>query len=136
MAGMKRTDNRGRILRDGESQRSNGTYRYRYVDDDGKRKDVYSHRLVATDRADASYKNELSLREKEKKIQRDLDDGIRTGSNNKVTLNDLFTLYMSGKRDLFDFYALSIYTYKHKSQNEGGDRHGTVQRNYESCKAK
>ena len=32
MATAKRTDTRGRILKDGESQRSDGIYRYRYTD--------------------------------------------------------------------------------------------------------
>ena len=50
MAATKRTDNRGRILKDGESQRPDGTYRYRYTDALGKRRDVYSNRLVATDK--------------------------------------------------------------------------------------
>ena len=40
MAGLKRTDNRGRILKDGETQRKDGTYRYRYVDADGVRRDA------------------------------------------------------------------------------------------------
>ena len=41
MAGLKRTDNKGRILKDGESQRKDGSYRYRYTDADGVRRDVY-----------------------------------------------------------------------------------------------
>ena len=40
MATAKRTDTRGRILKDGESQRSDGIYRYRYTDAYGKRHDV------------------------------------------------------------------------------------------------
>ena len=34
----KRKDNKGRILRAGESQRSNGSYMYRYTDINRKRK--------------------------------------------------------------------------------------------------
>ena len=34
----KRRDNRNRILREGEYQRSDGRYRFRYIDEDGKRK--------------------------------------------------------------------------------------------------
>ena len=45
----KRRDNRNRILREGEYQRTDGRYRFRYIDEDGKGK-----------------KRELSLREKEK----------------------------------------------------------------------
>ena len=46
MATAKRTDTRGRILKDGESQRSDGIYRYRYTDAYGKRHDVYSNRRL------------------------------------------------------------------------------------------
>lgn len=34
----KRRDNRNRILREGEYQRSDGRYRFRYIDEDGKGK--------------------------------------------------------------------------------------------------
>lgn len=45
----KRRDNKNRILRTGESQRSDGRYEYKYTDILGKRKSVYSWRLVSTD---------------------------------------------------------------------------------------
>ena len=32
MAGQKRTDNKGRILKDNETQRKDGTYRFTYTD--------------------------------------------------------------------------------------------------------
>lgn len=100
MAATKRTDNRGRILKDGESQRPDGTYRYRYTDALGKRRDVYSNRLVATDKVPKGSKPDLSLREKEKQINRDLDDGIKAQVENSATLNELFSLYMSTKTKL------------------------------------
>ncbi len=34
----KRRDNRNRILREGEYQRADGRYRFRYIDEDGKEK--------------------------------------------------------------------------------------------------
>ena len=34
----KRRDNRNRILREGEYQRKDGRYRFRYIDEDGKEK--------------------------------------------------------------------------------------------------
>ncbi len=45
MLSEKRRDNRNRILREGEYQRSDGRYRFRYIDEDGKEKNVYSWRL-------------------------------------------------------------------------------------------
>ena len=46
----KRRDSKGRILRDGEVQRSDGMYMYRYHDAKGVRRCLYSWRLVKTDK--------------------------------------------------------------------------------------
>lgn len=43
----KRKDSRGRVLKDGESQRSNGTYMYRYTDIRKNRKCIYAPTLEA-----------------------------------------------------------------------------------------
>ena len=46
----KRKDNKGRILKDGEYQRANGQYEYRYTDSfSGKQRSVYAWRLNETD---------------------------------------------------------------------------------------
>ena len=42
----KRRDNRNRILREGEYQRKDGRYRFRYIDEDGKEKNVYSCQVL------------------------------------------------------------------------------------------
>ena len=55
----KRRDNRNRILREGEYQRTDGRYRYRYIDEDGKEKNVYSWRL---DKNDPTPKTESGIR--------------------------------------------------------------------------
>lgn len=78
----KRRDNRNRILREGEYQRTDGRYRYRYIDEDGKEKNVYSWRLDKNDPTPRGKKRELSLREKEKQIQADLFDHIVTRGGN------------------------------------------------------
>ena len=49
MNDAKRRDNKGRLLRTGESQRDDGRYMYRYKDPYGKVKTVYSWRLTSTD---------------------------------------------------------------------------------------
>ena len=74
----KRRDKRNRILREGEYQRADGRYRYRYIDEIGKEKWVYSWRLDKNDPTPRGKKRELSLREKEKQIQADLFDHIVT----------------------------------------------------------
>lgn len=87
MAGKKRTDNKGRILKTGEMQRSeDNRYLYRYVDLTGKKRTIYAVTLQ-------------ELREKEKQIERDLQDGIDSNKGN-LTLNQLFGIYMETKSDL------------------------------------
>ncbi len=87
MAGKKKTDNKGRILRTGEMQRpEDNRYLYRYFDSTGKRRIIYALTLS-------------ELREKEKQIQRDLQDGIDI-SRSDMTLNQLFQMYMDNKTDL------------------------------------
>ena len=92
----KRRDNRNRILREGEYQRTDGRYRYRYIDEDGKEKNVYSWRLDKHDPTPRGKKRELSLREKEKQIQADLFDHIVTRGGN-YTVVELVEKYTSLK---------------------------------------
>ena len=123
MAGQKRTDNKGRILKDGETQRKNGTYRFTYTDADGNRHDVYSRRLVPTDRLPPGCKDDLSLREKERKIIRDLEDGIKATVENRATLNDLFNLYISNKPELKQSTRANyLYMYKKYVQDDIGKK--------------
>ena len=60
----KRRDSKNRVLRYGESQRPDGRYAFKYKDNDGKIKFVYSWRLDKNDRTPAGKRPELSLREK------------------------------------------------------------------------
>lgn len=123
MAGQKRTDNKGRILKDGETQRKDGSYRFTYTDADGKRHDVYSRRLVPTDRLPPGCKDDLSLREKERKILRDLEDGIKATVENRATLNDLFNLYISNKPELKQSTRSNyLYMYKKYVQDDIGKK--------------
>ena len=72
----KRRDSKGRLLKSGESQRSDGRYAYKYTDTFGKPQFVYSWKLVPTDKIPAGKRPDLSLREKVKQIQQDIADGI------------------------------------------------------------
>ena len=71
----KRRDNKNRVLHNGESQRKDGRYVYKYTDPNGESRSVYSWRLDVTDRHPAGKPKDLSLREKEKQIQNDLLNG-------------------------------------------------------------
>lgn len=96
----RRKDIRGRNLKDGEDQRPDGRYRFRYIDRNDQRQAVYSWRLVPTDKVPAGKRDGLSLREKEREIQNDIRDGIDGYKAAKITLDDMFKAYMSGKREL------------------------------------
>ena len=65
----KRRDNRNRILRNGESQRSDGRYMFKYLDSLGQVKYVYSWRLDKNDRTPPGRKRELSLRERKNRLK-------------------------------------------------------------------
>ena len=69
----KRRDSKNRILQNGESQRKDGKYEFKYVDVNGTRRSAYSWKLVATDKVPEGKRCELSLREMEKQIRRDLE---------------------------------------------------------------
>ena len=84
MATERRKDNKNRILKDGEYQRSNGTYEYKWSDRRGKRHSVYAPTLA-------------ELRKKEDDVKRDVLDGIRISEKN-LTINDLYELWIKVKR--------------------------------------
>ncbi len=92
----KRRDNRGRILRNGEIQKPDGRYRFKYMDAFGQPKYVYSWRLDKNDRMPAGKKPEPSLREKEKQINADLFDQI-VPEGGKMTVLSLVEKYVSLK---------------------------------------
>ena len=75
---MARKDNKGRNLRNGENQRADGRYMYRYLDEmTGKRVAIYDTDLA-------------SLRKREKEIEKDLDDQLLTKTSHSK--NGLRTL--------------------------------------------
>lgn len=82
----KRRDSKGRILKDGESQRANGTYDYRYTDIHKKRRCIYAKSLT-------------ELRKKEDEIRRDIADGIDYAAG-EITVAELVDRYINLKRGL------------------------------------
>ena len=81
-----RKDNKGRNLRPGETQRSDGNYMFVYMLGK-KKKYIYDTDLAA-------------LRAKEKQLTKDADDGVRTQEAMKITLNDMFKVLMDTKLQL------------------------------------
>ena len=82
----KRRDQKGRILKTGESQRNDGHYMFRYTDIHKKRRYVYAKTLE-------------ELWQKEANIQRDTVDGIDYAAG-EMTVIELVTRYMNLKRSL------------------------------------
>lgn len=96
----KRRDNKNRILRNGESQRKDGRYAFKYVDANGQVQFVYSWKLEKTDKTPTGKRDDISLREKEKIIQRDLYDGIvpNGGEMTVIQLVEKYVLQKTGVR--------------------------------------
>jgi integrase len=95
----KRYDKKHRLLKQGESERTDGYYQYRYTDRKGKRHTITAPTLE-------------ELREREEQIIRDKSDGIRAEAKN-VTLDDMFELWSRLKRGLKgNTYQNYCYMYK------------------------
>ena len=86
MARPKRKDKSRTVLRTGELQRSDGSYRYSWTDENHKRRYVYAKTLEA-------------LRIKEEAIEKDKSDGIKAEAR-YITINDLYELWKDLKRGL------------------------------------
>ena len=84
----KRKDNNKRVLKEGEYQRSSGTYEYKWRDKIGNRHSVSAATLE-------------ELREKENDILRDQLDGIQIKPNN-LTINNIYDMWVKLKRGLKD----------------------------------
>jgi len=92
----KRRDNKGRILRTGESQRADLTYMYRYSTPDGKRKTIYAPTLK-------------ELRDKEDVIIASLSNG-NYKEESDMTVGELLELLMQQKSQVLR--ESTIYTYQ------------------------
>ena len=87
-----RRDSKHRVLRRGESIRSDGKYQFKYHID-GKPHFVYSWRLESTDKLPVGKKPCLSLRELEKQIGYNLDNNIDPIGRN-ITVAELVERYL------------------------------------------
>ena len=96
----KRGDSKNRILRNGESQRQDGRYAFKYIDATGKQQFVYSWKLEKTDKTPQGKRDDISLREKEKLILKDIDDEIvpRGGEMTVLELVKKYFLQKTGVR--------------------------------------
>ena len=88
-------DNKGRVLKNGESQRKDGSYCYKYFVN-GKPKFLYSWKLVATDKLPKGKRKCKSLREQEKEINNYIEKGIDLDCLN-TTVADVLKKYIKLK---------------------------------------
>lgn len=96
MAIERRKDNKNRVLKEGEYQRTCGTYEYKWRDKRGNRHSISAVTLE-------------ELREKEIDVLRDVLDGVKADKNN-LTINDLYNSWIQLKRGLKD-NTFSNYKY-------------------------
>ena len=96
--GQTRRDSKRRVLRPGESVRADGKYQYKYHIA-GKPHFVYSWKLERHDKMPEGKKADLSLREKEKLLERDLANGISL-SGGDMTVLELVEKYLEQKRNV------------------------------------
>lgn len=115
----RRKDSKGRVLRDGETQRSDGKYMYRYTDASGERRTIYSWRLVETDKPPTGKRSVEPLREMEKRVRRDVEDGIISHTADRTTLNDFYDAYIATKCELKSSTRTN-YKYLYERHIRGG----------------
>lgn len=96
----KKRDDKGRVLRSGERQREDGRYEYRFKDDKGEIRSVYSWKLVATDKCPKGKRCRQALRDMERSIIRDIEDNISSFEAYRTTLNSYFDDYIGTKYEL------------------------------------
>ena len=100
-----RRDNKNRVLKEGEYQKSNGSYEYRYTCKNGKRKSIYAPTLKG-------------LREKERTLLRNSLNGIDV-SCDSLRVDDLFEKWLRLKKNIKD-NTKANYEYMYRQYVEGG----------------
>lgn len=90
-----RRDKKGRVLKTGEYQRSNGRYVFLYYENE-KPKYVYSWTLVDTDKTPAGRKKDKSLRAKEVEIEERLALGLNPDAEG-MTVKELLETFIEYK---------------------------------------
>jgi integrase len=106
-----RKDSKGRVLRTGESQRSQDLrYMYTYTDPFGKRRRIYADDLPA-------------LRKKEDNLKKDQLDGLDIYAAGKSDLNFVFDRYISTKTELRETTKTNyVYMYDRYVRGEFGKK--------------
>ena len=95
---LKRKDEKKRVLKEGEYQRDNGSYEFKWRDPNGKRRSLYCYAKTLEE-----------LREKEADALRDILNGI-SPEGNDFTLDNVYERWIQVKRGL---KTVTFNKYKH-----------------------
>lgn len=105
----RRKDDKKRVLKEGEYQRANGTYEFRWRDKTGKRNYIYAKTID-------------ELREKKDAMMRNIIDGVPFKSK-ELTVNDLYYRWIQLKKGLKDnTFQGYKYSYIQFVENDFGKR--------------
>ena len=102
-----RRDNKGRILRIGEIQRQDGRYAYT-IQDNGRRKTLYSWTLTESDRTPSGKKTGPSLRTQIREYEEKQKQGIVNGAES-ITVKELIEMFIDLKKPLVRASTLRNY---------------------------
>lgn len=116
----KKKDAKKRLLRDGERQRKDGRYEYRYKDVHGETRSIYSWRLVESDPTPAGKRHCVPLRDLENGILEQEVYGLDVHKAATMTLNEAFDWYVECKpkwkpttralrKDMYDRYVRDTF---------------------------
>lgn len=105
---LRRKDNKGRVLKDGEYQRANGSYEYRWREN-GKRYSIYGGTLE-------------ELRRKENDLLAEQSRGIRADART-LTINDIYRSWVQLKKGLKEnTFKNYQYMYEQFVQDDFGNK--------------
>lgn len=97
----KRRDKKNRVLRNGESLRSDGRYQYKYVDTNGRVLFLYSWKLESTDKLPAGKRECVALRDQIAEIRRVLSSGLAVNGGDMTVLQlvERYTALKTGVKE-------------------------------------
>lgn len=95
----KRKDSKGRILKPGEGQRSDGRYYFQYKNAKGNKRVVYSWTLTSKDFTPQGKKPGMCLRDKIAQIQKDMLAGVAPSNMTVYQLVEMYTNTKAGVRE-------------------------------------
>ena len=116
----ERRDNKGRLLLTGEAQIRNGSYTFRYTDENGVRKSITNWKLLPEDQPPKGDTNPECLRDMENRIT---DRRTKAMPKKTKTVNAFWQEYISMKCEIAETTLVRyIYLYNKHVKNEWGKR--------------